>query len=74
VNAPLKWGGATWISYAWEDLVNAAPQRRNEIMLHEMFHGVQAQPGVEDSLLVPVRGNNNINLNQTARLSYKDPG
>ena len=46
VNAPVQWGGVTWISYAWQDLVNATPQMRNEIMLHEMFHGVQPQLGL----------------------------
>jgi hypothetical protein len=35
VNAPIQWGGVTWIAYAWDDLVDAPPWRRNEIMLHE---------------------------------------
>ena len=46
VNAPVKWGGVTWIAYTWDDLVNATSDGRNEIMLHEMFHGVQAQLGL----------------------------
>ena len=51
VNAPVNWGGITWISYTWEDLANAPPWRRNEIMLHEMFHGVQQQLGLGVGLL-----------------------
>ena len=51
VNAPVNWGGVTWISYTWEDLVNAPPWRRKEIMLHEMFHGVQQQLGLGVGLL-----------------------
>jgi hypothetical protein len=51
VNAPLQWGGVTWISCSWDDLVSATPQRRNEILLHEMFHGVQPQLGLAVGLL-----------------------
>jgi hypothetical protein len=51
VNAPIQWGGVTWVSYAWEDLANATPQRRNEILLHELFHAVQPQLGLFVGLL-----------------------
>jgi hypothetical protein len=51
VNAPVKWGGVTWIAYSWQDLVNATPQGRNEIMLHEMFHGVQPKLGLGVSIV-----------------------
>jgi hypothetical protein len=46
VNAPFTWAGTTWIAYTWQDLSTAPPWRRKEIMLHEMFHGVQKQLGV----------------------------
>jgi hypothetical protein len=46
VNAPIQWGGVTWIAYVWDDLANAPPWRRNEIMLHEMFHAVQPRLGL----------------------------
>jgi hypothetical protein len=46
VNAPIQWGGVTWIAYTWDDLANAPPWRRNEILLHEMFHGVQPRLGL----------------------------
>jgi hypothetical protein len=51
MNTTIQWGGVTWVMYAWEDLVNATPQRRNEIMLHEMFHGVQPQLGLAVGIL-----------------------
>ena len=58
VNAPVKWGGVTWVSYAWGDVVNATPERRNEILLHELFHGVQPQLG----LLVPLLENEHLDV------------
>lgn len=51
LNAPIRWGGVTWVAYAWQDLVNVSPGKRNEIMLHEMFHGVQPQLGLTVGLL-----------------------
>jgi hypothetical protein len=50
VNAPIEWGGATWVAYSWEDLVSGTPQRRNEILLHELFHRVQRQLGLAVSI------------------------
>ena len=46
VNAPIKWGGMTWVAYTWDDVSNRTPRLRGELMLHEMFHGVQAQLGL----------------------------
>lgn len=46
VNAPVQWGGATWGAYVWDNVVNATPRHRNEILLHELFHGVQPQLGL----------------------------
>ncbi|MES2797435.1 MAG: hypothetical protein V4683_15800 [Bacteroidota bacterium] len=43
LNAPIKWGGETWIAYMWIDVVNRNPRERKELFLHEMFHGVQPQ-------------------------------
>jgi hypothetical protein len=45
-NAPVKWGGTTWGSYIWDFVVNATPRRRNELLLHELFHGVQPKLGL----------------------------
>jgi hypothetical protein len=46
VNAPIQWGGATWGAYMWDFLVNATPRHRMEILLHELFHGVQPRLGL----------------------------
>jgi len=51
VNAPFQWGGATWIAYTWNDLSTAPAWRRREIMLHEMFHGVQQLLGLGTGVL-----------------------
>jgi hypothetical protein len=56
VNGPVKWGGVTWAAYAWEDLVNRTAQSRNEVLLHELFHGVQPRLG----LLVPLLENEHL--------------
>lgn len=46
VNAPIQWGGATWGAYMWDDVSTATPRHRREVMLHELFHGVQPQLGL----------------------------
>ncbi len=46
VNAPIKWGGATWGAFMWDDVVNKTPRDRKELFLHELFHGVQPQLGL----------------------------
>ena len=46
LNAPIRWGGATWSAYMWDDVVNRTPRERNELFLHELFHCVQAQLGL----------------------------
>jgi hypothetical protein len=46
VNAPINWGGTTWGAYRWDDLIAGSPRHRNEVMLHELFHGVQPQLGL----------------------------
>jgi hypothetical protein len=46
VNAPLQWGGVTWGAYVWDFVVNATPRGRKELLLHELFHGVQPKLGL----------------------------
>ena len=46
VNAPVKWGGATWGAYMWDDVVNRTPRERKELFLHELFH--LQQPPISD--------------------------
>jgi len=47
VNAPIEWGGATWAAYVWDDASNRTPRKRNELLLHELFHIVQPQLGLK---------------------------
>jgi acetyl esterase/lipase len=51
VNAPVQWGGATWVAYTWSDVANRTPRERKELFAHELFHGVQPQLG----LMAPAR-------------------
>ena len=46
VNAPIQWGGTTWGAYIWDFVDNETPRGRNELFLHELFHGVQPQLGL----------------------------
>jgi hypothetical protein len=46
VNAPIRWGGATWGAYTWGDVGTGTPRHRREVMLHELFHGVQSRLGL----------------------------
>ena len=46
VNAPIQWGGATWGAYIWDDVRTGTPRHRREVMLHELFHGVQPRLGL----------------------------
>jgi hypothetical protein len=46
LNAPIRWGGATWSAYMWDDVINRPPSRRKELFLHELFHCVQPQLGL----------------------------
>lgn len=43
VNAPIQWGGETWGAYIWNDVATKSPRDRKELLLHELFHGVQPQ-------------------------------
>jgi len=46
VNAPLKWGDTTWAAFVWDFFPGRPARRRQELLLHEMFHGVQGRLGV----------------------------
>ena len=46
VNAPLEWGGMTWGAYVWDFAVNETRRGRNELLLHELFHGIQPRLGL----------------------------
>ena len=45
VNAPIEWGGTTWVSLNWDFVAGLpSPRSRGELFIHEMFHRVQ--PGL----------------------------
>ena len=46
VNAPIQWGGAMWGAYAWDFVINDTARGRRELMLHELFHGIQPPLGL----------------------------
>ena len=46
LNAPIQWGGATWMRVHLGRRGQPAPRRRRELFLHELFHGVQPRLGV----------------------------
>ena len=57
VNAPIDWGGTTWVSLNWDFVVGlTTPRRRGELFIHEMFHRVQ--PGL--GLMQPAAANEHV--------------
>lgn len=46
VNAPIQWGGKSWAAYIWTDVATKTPRDRKELLLHELFHGIQPQLGL----------------------------
>src|SRR5687768_11345941 len=46
LNAPIRWGGATWSAYMWGEVVSRPPRERNELFLHELFQCVQPRLGL----------------------------
>jgi hypothetical protein len=53
-NAPIEWGGTTWVAFNWDFVAGlSSPRRRRELFIHEMFHRVQ--PGLK--LLQPAAPN-----------------
>jgi len=57
VNAPIEWGGTTWVSFNWDFVAGlASPRRRRELFIHEMFHAVQ--PGL--ALMQPAAANEHV--------------
>ena len=57
VNAPIEWGGTTWVSLNWDFVAGlSTPRRRRELFIHEMFHRVQ--PGL--GLMQPAAANEHV--------------
>ena len=43
-NAPIEWGGTTWVGFNWDFVASCTPRGRRELFIHELFHRVQ--PGL----------------------------
>jgi hypothetical protein len=57
VNAPIDWGGTTWVSLNWDFVAGLTTERRRrELLVHEMFHRVQ--PGL--GLTQPAAANEHV--------------
>lgn len=46
VNAPVQWGGQRWAAYTWQNFPADDQQARRRLLIHELFHRVQAQLGM----------------------------
>jgi hypothetical protein len=55
-NAPLEWGGTTWVAFIWDFVESRTPQARKELFIHELFHRVQ--PGLQ--LAQPAAANEHV--------------
>lgn len=45
-NATAEWGGMRWSTYVWQ-MIPAARQARGRLFLHELFHRVQPELGLQ---------------------------
>jgi hypothetical protein len=55
-NAPIEWGGTTWVGFNWDFVASLPPRNRMELFVHELFHRVQ--PGL--ALLQPAAANEHV--------------
>jgi hypothetical protein len=56
VNAPIEWGGATWVAFNWDFVASRTPRDRRVLFIHESFHRVQ--PGL--ALMQPAAANEHV--------------
>jgi hypothetical protein len=56
VNAPIEWGGTTWVGFNWDFVASRTPRGRRELFIHELFHRVQ--PGL--GLMQPSAANEHV--------------
>src|SRR5262245_52744823 len=45
-NAPIKWGGSRWAAYMWDFTTSLDARTRGILMLHELFHRIQPELGL----------------------------
>ena len=58
VNAPIEWGGTTWVAFSWDFVAGRTPLGRRELFIHELFHRVQPALG----LIQPAAANEHVDL------------
>jgi len=46
VNAPVQWGGTTWVAYVWQMIPKDDRAARGGLFMHELFHRVQGGLGL----------------------------
>ena len=45
-NAPIEWGGIRWAAYMWDFTTLLDSRTRRILMLHELFHRIQNELGL----------------------------
>jgi hypothetical protein len=45
-NAPIEWGGSRWAAYIWDFTTSLDARTRGIVMLHELFHRIQSDLGL----------------------------
>jgi hypothetical protein len=55
-NAPIEWGGTSWVGLNWDFVASQAPLGRQQLFIHELFHRIQ--PGL--GLIQPAAANEHV--------------
>ena len=56
VNAPIPWGGTTWVAYAWQMIPKDDRTERGGLFVHELFHRIQGGLGLKSEMPKPPPG------------------
>ena len=50
VNAPVQWGGTTWVAYVWQMIPKDDRTERGGLFMHELFHRIQGGLGLTSEM------------------------
>ena len=50
VNAPIQWGGTTWVAYDWQMIPKDDRTERGGLFMHELFHRIQGGLGLTSEM------------------------
>jgi len=50
VNAPVQWGGTTWVAYVWQMIPKDDRTVRGGLFMHELFHRIQGGLGLTSEM------------------------